>query len=348
MRNIISLLTLALALSLAVRSALAQAPPSASTPSPPVLQGVSNTGANVSPTPFGKELPQEIGEDEPLRVNTTLVSIPVSVMDGSGKYVTDLKQGDFRVYEDGVEQRIAVFSEISQPTFVVLLLDVSTSVAPRLRQIQDAAIAFTDQLQTSDYVYPVAFSGRVIPLLAQATNDRNALREAIRRTRPVNDGATSVYDAVQTVSDEILKRFHGRKALILFTDGEDVSSRAATKKGTLHDAQELDALVYTVQYPRNIYLVGPYSRTTLTVMSPGHKAYLRKLAENTGGRYFKGDKSEKIREAFTSIAEELRQQYIIGYYPDKPVQSGQSRRVRIIISRPTMRARTRKTLINIR
>jgi Ca-activated chloride channel family protein len=331
MRNLIQGLMLALMIAFAARAAHAQTPPPAPTPRAPVLQGVKRVDEKTAPARPDDKLPREVGEDEVLTVSTSLVSIPVSVVDGAGNYVTDLKQGDFRVYEDGVEQRVAVFSEISQPTFVVLLLDVSISVTPRLRQIQDAAIAFTDQLRASDYVYPVAFSGNLTPLLPQATNDRAALRDAIRRTRPADDNGTSIYDAVQSVSDEILKRFHGRKALILFTDGEDVSSRRAKKKDNLRDALELDALIYTVQY-----------------MWRGHQEYLRQLAENTGGKYFKGDKPQKLAQALTSIAEELRRQYIVGYYPSAPVQSGQSRKVKVVVNRPGMSARTRKTLIDIR
>jgi Ca-activated chloride channel family protein len=335
---------LMLALLLAASSGRAQTLPSASpTPArPPVLQGVSKADDKSLPALPDDKSPREIGEDEVLRVDTNLVSVPFSVLDASGKYVTDLKQSDVRVFENSVEQRVASFYEISQPTFVVLLLDVSTSVMRHFREIKEAAVAFTDQLRETDYVYPVAFSGKVFPLLPRATSDRAALREAIRNMRVVDDGKTSIYDAVQRVSDEILKKFRGRKALILFTDGEDVSSRRAKKNDNLRDAQELDALIYTVQYPRELPIG---NRQYLSLMTPAYKDYLRRLAENSGGRYFKGDKPEKVKAAFASIAEELRRQYVVAYYAMSPLRAGQSRRVRVTVTRSGTSARTRKNFV---
>jgi Ca-activated chloride channel family protein len=339
---------LALALPLAAVAARAQTP--TPTPAPtatrvPVLQSVTGADEKKSPPPPAEKLPREVGEDDVLSVDTTLVSIPFSVLDASGNYVTDLKQPDVRVFENNVEQRVASFSEISQPTFVVLLLDASTSVGPHFRELKEAATAFVDQLRETDYVYPVSFSGKVAPLLSEATNDRAALRDAINRMRIINDDKTSIYDAVQSVSDEILKKFRGRKALILFTDGEDVSSRRAKKNDNLRDAQELDALIYTVQFPRERPIGnGLY----FDLMSPGHKDYLRRLAENSGGRYFKGDKPEKVKSAFASIAEELRRQYVVAYYPASPLRAGESRRIKVSVTRPGASARTRKTTVTAR
>ena len=345
MSNIILRLSCALALPLAAGVTLAQTPsPSPTPPRPPVIQGATKADEKSDPARPDEKLPIEIGEEEILHVDTNLVSVPFTAIDAAGNYVTDLKQAEVRVFEDGVEQRVASFSEISQPTFVVLLLDVSTSVARHFREIKDAAIAFTDQLRPTDYVYPVAFSGKIFPLLPQATNDRAKLRQAILGMLIVDDDKTSIYDAVQSVSDEILKKFRGRQALILLTDGEDVSSRRAKKGDNLRDAQELDALIYTVQYPREIPIG---NHQYLSVMGSGYKDYLRKLAENSGGRYFKGEKPEKIKNAFAQIAEELRRQYVVAYYSTSPLRRGQSRRLKVV-TRPGTSARTRKTLLQSR
>jgi VWFA-related protein len=336
-------IALALALPFVAGNAKAQTPVPMPTPQrAPVLQGASKPDAKSPSAQPDERQPREVGEDEVLSVSTTIVSVPFSALDAAGNYVTDLKQADVKVFEEGVEQRVTSFSEISQPTFVVLLLDASTSVMEHLREIKASATAFVDQLRETDYVYPVAFSGVVAPLLPQATNDRAALRDAINRMGIIPDEKTSIYDAVQSVSDEILKKFRGRKALILFTDGEDVSSRRAKKKDNLRDALELDALIYTVQFPRHIPIGnGLY----FDLMSPGHKDYLRRLAENSGGRYFKGDKPAKIKDAFASIAEELRRQYVVAYYPATPLRPGESRKVKVSVTRPGTSARTRKTFI---
>lgn len=314
---------------------------------PPVLQGTTaEPGKAKEPSRPGASLPQEAGADETITINTTLVTVPVSVLDAAGNYVTDLGRDDFRLYEDGVEQRLAVFNQVTQPICVVLLIDASGSVRGSLPEIKAAALAFAEQLQPTDYVFPIIFSGSIIPLLPQATNDKAALRKAIQRIEVIQEDATSIYDAVQAVNEQILRRVHGRKALILFTDGEDVTSRKATLKSSLKDAQEMDALIYTVQYPR-VVRMNKEGMVTGSAMSPEHGDYLKKLAEATGGRYYKGESGKSIRQAFASIAEEMRRQYVLGYYPNAVTEKGEARRLKIAVNRQGMSARTRKSLINI-
>ena len=345
MRNILSLFLLVAITSLSASYSIAQSPgPSEQQGPPPVLKGAMKSDKTAPDTKPGTPPQQEVSEDEVVSINTTLVTIPVSVLDSDGNYVTDLEKDDFRVYEDGIEQKLAVFSQVTEPVCVVLLIDASGSVIGSLPEIKAAATAFTDQLQPTDYVYPIMFSGKVVPLLPQATNDRAALRKAISRIEPIPDNATSIYDAVQIVSDHILKRMRGRRALILFTDGEDVTSRKATEKSTLDDAQESEALIYTIQYPR-VVSMNKEGMVTVKAMSPEHGDYLKRLAEATGGRFYKGDSGKKIKQSLGSIAEELSRQYILGYYPARAVEKGQGRRLKVVVNRQNMSARTRKTLI---
>lgn len=213
---------------------------------PPVLGGatVSNEQAKARPTPE-PDGPQEVGEGEVVRVNTTLVTLPVSVMDRDGKYVPSITQDEFRIYEDGVEQKVAYFATVEKPFTVALVIDNSTSTRFKLEEIQDAAIAFVDQLRADDRVMVVAFTDKV-SVLAEPTSDRRRLRDAIRRTR--NDGNTSLYDAVDFVIHQRFNRIEGRKAIVLFTDGVDTSSRHASYESNVRDAEELDALVYPIEY----------------------------------------------------------------------------------------------------
>src|SRR5205085_8978079 len=189
--------------------------------------------------------PQEVGEDEVVRVNTTLVTIPVSVMDRDGKYVPSIAQDEFRIYEDGVEQQLAYFATVEKPFTVALVIDNSTSTKFKTAEIQDAAIAFVDQLRPDDRVMVVAFDEQV-RVLAEPTNDRRRLRDAIRHTH--NEGNTSLYDAIDFVIHQRFNRIEGRKAIVLFTDGVDTSSRRASYEQNVRDAEELDALVYPVEY----------------------------------------------------------------------------------------------------
>src|SRR5919199_2389846 len=189
--------------------------------------------------------PQEVDENEVVRVNTTLVTIPVSVMDRDGKYVPSIAQNEFRIYEDGVEQQLAYFATVEKPFTVALVLDNSTSTKFKTEEMQDAAIAFVDQLRPEDRVMVVAFDQHV-RVLAEPTNDRRRLRDAIRQTH--NEGDTSLYDAIDFVIHQRFNHIEGRKAIVLFTDGVDTSSSHASYESNVRDAEELDALVYPVEY----------------------------------------------------------------------------------------------------
>jgi Ca-activated chloride channel homolog len=305
-------------------------------PKPPTLRG---TGADpkAKPSETPKEEPREVGEDEVVKVNTSLVTIPFSVVDGAGRSVLDLKRGDVKVFEDGAEQQVAFFSETEKPTLIVFLLDVSGSVKPSLERIKTAALAFMDQLKENDYVYLVAFDDRLMPLLPKATNDRAALREAIEDFSG-GGGGTGLYGFFHLINDRVLSRVQGRRALILFTDGIDTRSRHISKGDTLSEAEELGFPVFTVKFPGS---------DSAPIFGMSYTKYMKKLAELTGGRYYEGKNTQEIRESFAAIAEELRHQYVIGYYAPTPARRGQPRRVSLKISRPGLHPQTNKTSVQI-
>src|ERR1041385_4318707 len=214
---------------------------------PPVLGG-ANYPNNRQPAPPQTQQqtgPEEVDAGDIIKVNTTLVTIPVSVMDRDGRYVPNLRKEDFRLWEDGVEQDVAFFSSVDKPFSVVLMLDTSPSTQFRLEDIQDAAISFVDQLRSDDKVMAVSFNDN-IKVLCGLTADREKIHRAIQRSR-TGDG-TRLYDAVDMVINEQLSRIQGRKAIVLFTDGVDTTSKRASYESNITDAQELDALIYPVQY----------------------------------------------------------------------------------------------------
>src|SRR5215213_3486377 len=211
----------------------------------------SSSGKTSTPSP---NEPEEVDEGDVVRVNTTLVSIPVTVMDRNGRFIPNLNQQDFRIYEDGVEQQVAYFASIEKPFTVALVIDTSASTRFRLDEIQDAAIAFVNQLRQDDRVIVVSFDEDV-RVLSQATNDRGRLRDAIRRTR--TGGGTKLYDAMDLVINRLLSREQGRKAVVLFTDGVDTTSTRANYQSNVRDAEELDALIYPVQYDTSQDVMGP-------------------------------------------------------------------------------------------
>jgi Ca-activated chloride channel family protein len=268
---------------------------------------------------------EEVGEGEVVHVTASLVSVPITVIDRQGKYVVDLQQKDFRIFENGVEQSITHFSNVDQRFSVILLMDTSGSTADFLGQMKEGAKSFVEQLRPADTVQPVYFHGEIKPLTAQSTSDTNILKAAIDQMipGPINMG-TRLYDAVDFALNA-LTPVSRRKAVILFTDGENTWGKA-TVKSTLHEAEESDIVIYTLQYG-----------------DPPAQKYLQQLAERTGGRYFMAADANTIRRSFAAVAEELRRQYVIGYHPAELAKNGRERKIRVKVNRQRVAVRARKS-----
>jgi Ca-activated chloride channel family protein len=291
---------------------------------------------------YGQEQnpPPQLAADDVVRVSTTLVTVPVSVMDRQGRFIPDLTEQQFHIYEDGIEQKIAYFDNAEKPFAVALMLDTSDSTRFKLKDIQDAALEFIDQLRPDDRVIVAAFD-KNIAVLAEATSDRRMLTSAIRRVN--TGGSTGLYNAIDVIINQRLNRIRGRKAIVLFTDGVDTASQSATYESTLRYAQELDALVYPIQYDTledlrkqatemNAQLVTAKGET-LGVAYARAERYLRQMADKTGGRFYYAGNPKTLREVFTQIAQELREQYSIGYYP-KNEGPGVERRIKVKVDVP--------------
>jgi len=353
-----------------------QTTPQTTTPAParPPVLGGANYPNNRQPEPQPQQEPtgpEEVDAGDIIRVDTTLVTIPVSVMDRDGRYVPNLQKEEFRIWEDGVEQEVAFFQSVDKPFSVVLMLDTSPSTQFRLEDIQDAAISFVSQLRSDDKVMVVSFD-EDIKILSEFTTDRSKLQRAIHRSR--TDGGTSLYDAVDMVINKQLNRVSGRKAIVLFTDGVDTTSRRADYQSNVMDAQELDALIYPVQYdtfadmnggnfpvgrPIDIWgqvlggIFGGGRRGGVrrggggTIRSEYELAnrYLLELANSSGGRQYRADSLQNMSYAFANVAEELRRQYSLGYYPKRPPQAGQRRQIKVRARQPNLAVRARDSYI---
>lgn len=288
----------------------------------------------------------ETVEGDVIRTDTALVTVPVTVMDRSGRYVPLLKRENFRILENGVEQKIAYFAATDSPFTVILLIDTSGSTHFRLDDIQDAAINFVSKLKANDSVMVMSFDDR-IDVLCKATNDRDEITRAIRRTR--TGGGTRLYDAVDDILKKQLATIRGRKAVVLFTDGVDTTSRRASSSDTIRLAEESEAPIYSVNYdtsrantvlgggggmrlPGGIIIGGGQgqggSGTTRGDARRGAD-YLRALSDKTGGRSYNGDSRFGISQAFTWIAEELGRQYSLGYYPTIAAKDGERRQIKV-------------------
>ena len=358
-------------------------PPATTAPTKAPVLGGANYPNNQKPqeqadkTPAG---PEEVDAGDVVKVNTTLVTIPVSVMDRDGRYVPNLLKDDFRIWEDGVEQDVAFFQSVDKPFSVVLMLDTSPSTQFRLEDIQDAAISFVNQLRPDDRVMVVSFNDD-IKILSEFTTDRSKLQRAIQRAH-TGDG-TRLYDAVDMVMNQQLSRIQGRKAIVLFTDGVDTTSKRADYQSNMMDAQELDALVYTVQYDTSQDMnsgnfpsgggggqVDIFGTILGGIFGGGRRGggyprggggyprggggrgssrgdyeladrYLREIADTTGGREYRADSLQNMSTAFGNVAEELRRQYSIGYYPKRAAQPGDRRQIKVRAKQPNLAVRSR-------
>jgi Ca-activated chloride channel family protein len=293
-------------------------------------------------------------DDSTLKIDTSLVVVPVSVLDRHGKYLPDLKSDNFQIYENGIEQEISDFGSTETPFHVALLLDMSGSTHFRVEEIQDAALAFVNKLQPQDRVMVVAFDNSV-RVAAEFTNDREQLMRAVLRTR--NGGSTRVYDSLDLVLTERFARISGRKAIVIFSDGVDTSSRLATKEQILEHVEESGTLVYSIRYDT----LAPIEAGRAVVNPGGQRAplpvptrnqlkieyedavkYLQDLSRHSGGRYYDVDTITDTQQAFTGIAEELRRQYWIGYYPSNQARDGSYRKIRVAVDQPEAAIRARE------
>ena len=321
-----------------------------------------------------KAKPQGFLQDDVVRVNTTLVTLPVSVKNRKGKTILNLRREDFHLYENGVEQEIAYFEppdEVNNQSqgagthytekllTVALLIDISDSTQFKVKQIQEAALAFVDQLRPQDRLLVMSFDKNA-RVLTEPTNDRNTLREAISGMR--TGGGTSLYDAVGSTLNW-LNRISGRKAIVLLTDGVDTASATATYDSTVRAAAQLDAAIYPIQYSTYGDFADNPSRQTNSVgdlavtahvtkhgelASEAYKRatlYLRLLAEKTGGGFEYMDNVKQLSKSFTHIASELRQEYALGYYPKNRTTDGRARELEVIVDVPKVVIRTRKSYI---
>lgn len=302
-------------------------------------------------------------DEEVIKVETNLVTIPVSVNDRNGFYVPDLQQRNFKIFENGVEQEIAYFGTSNQPFTVVLLIDVSPSTYYKIEEIQAAASAFVQQLNPQDQVMVIEFDSNV-HVLTEITGDRDKIYKAINRTG-FGDG-TSLYDAVDFSLRKRLDKIKGRKAIVMFTDGVDTTSGRASFESTLDDAEESEAVIFPIYYntflnnigiggggvmsaPPTLGLpggIGGRSTAGISAEYTRGRAYLTQLAATTGGKVFRADSTPGgLTKAFESIAEELSRQYSIGYYPSTSGETGERRQIRVRVDRPKLVIRARDSYI---
>ena len=270
------------------------------------------------------------------RAGVELVSLNVTATEGT-RYVTDLTQNDFSVFEDGVKQEITFFTRSNLPIALALLVDTSASMESKLQTAQEAAIGFAKKLRPQDLAEVVDFDSRVI-VLQNFTNNLPELEAAIRKTSA--GGSTSLYNAVYIAlkdlkrvvaknSDEIR-----RQAIIVLTDGEDTSSLLPFEE-VLDLAKRSETAIYSIG------LRAGEGSTTTTRGFKEAEFVLRQFSQETGGRPFFPNQLSDLNNVYGQIADELSSQYSVGYTSRNPKRDGAWRRLIVRIDRPNVIARTK-------
>ena len=270
------------------------------------------------------------------RAGVDIVSLNVTVVDGTSRYVTDLEKGDFLVFEDGVRQDVTFFNKRQQPIALSLLLDSSASMEDKLHTLQQAATSFVRTLGTDDVAQVVDFDSRV-EIRQAFTGDKAKLEEAIMYTAA--GGSTSLHNAIYISLKELAKiRAQSeddvrRRALVVFSDGEDTSSLVSFEE-VLELAKRSETAIYAIAL-----------RSPDVSQSKGFREaefVMRQLAQETGGRSFFPSRIEDLTGVYAQIADELSSQYTIGYTSKNPLRNGAWRRVIVQVSRPNATPRTKR------
>jgi len=269
-----------------------------------------------------------------IRSGIELVSLNVTVTEGT-KYVTDLDEAAFEVFEDGAKQDLSFFSRVQQPVALAVLLDTSNSMEERLPTAQEAAVGFAKRLRPVDTMEVVAFNSQV-DVVQPMTNDVASLEKAIRGTT-VN-GSTSLYNAIY-VSLKGLKRARAqsaedirRQGLVVLSDGDDTSSMMPYEE-VLDLAKRSETAIYAIGL-RQTEIGRPRFKEAEFV--------LRQLSQETGGRSFFINSVAELPKIYQQISEELASQYSLAYSSKNRVRTGAWRRIDVRIAREGLTARTRR------
>lgn len=271
-------------------------------------------------------------QDQPIfRAAIRTVPVYATVLDANGRLVPDLAQEDFSVFDNGRPAEVALFSSEPQPFTAVVMLDTSASMTANLKLLNQAAEQFLLRLLPVDRAQVGAFNDK-IQLSGEFTNDRDALIAALddlyfgNPTR-LNDAIGASLDALQGID--------GRRVILVFTDGEDTSSRL--RFGTVLDrARDEEVMVYSIG------LESEYFNGVRVVRSRPTRD-LRKISEETGGGYFELKRTDELAPTFSRVAQELRSQYLIGFTP--AALDGKVHKLEVRVGRAGMTVRARKSYL---
>ena len=282
------------------------------------------------PLPPGQASGREQGST--IKVNVSLVVLHTTVLDDRGRFVDGLKQEDFRVFENKVEQQLSVFRREDVPVTIGLVIDNSGSMRDKRPRVNEAALTFVQASNANDEHFVVNFNDDYfLDLDKDFTNSVPELKEALERID--SRGSTALYDALIGSLDHAKKGTKDKKVLLAVTDGEDNTSHNSLEK-TIREILKTDVVIYTI---------GLLSQENKRSAKNARKA-LKSIAEASGGLAFFPENVEDAHEICEQVARDIRNQYTLAYYPTNTQHDGTYRTVSVDIlakGRGKLAARTR-------
>lgn len=307
----------------------------------------TSTSPTVTPTPANND--DVVVDDEPIKIDTEVVNVLFTAQDKNRRLLTELRQSDVRLLEDGVPQEMVAFGrQVDLPLSLAILIDTSASQERTLPEEKAAAKSFVQSVvrPTKDEVAVISFTGEST-LEQGMTNNINRLQRAIDRvefvppsgyvgggvvvgTPPISgrnqalQGSTAIWDSIWVTAAEVLGPApeKTRRAIILLTDGIDTFSRKKLDDA-VQAALKSEAVIYSIGIGDNFY-------------EGVNESALRKISERTGGRAFFPQDEQELRKAFDQIQVEMRSQFLIAYEPSNQKRDGSYRKIEIQVVNPEL------------
>lgn len=298
---------------------------------------------NASKTSSPKATPTPAGDDEVVKVASTLVPIPVSVLDADGRAVTNLNLSDFELKIDGKPAELSELARSETPIRLAMLFDNSSSVLIAREFEKDAAIKFFRRVIRPEKDLAALYSVSTTVELEQSfTSDISSITRAIELFPPP-EGATALLEGI-ILASEYLREVHGRRVMIIVSDGDDTKSDASLEE-TVRALQIANCQVYVVKTTdfENFKRTGN-RRGNANIRQLAAERRMSEIAGQTGGAVYSPIDERELDEAFRQISAELSQQYILSYYPDSEAEKrGEFREIQLALkNRPNLSLRTRK------
>ena len=293
-----------------------------------------------SPTPPD----QQLEEGDTLRINTELVTLTATVTDARGRYVANLKQSDFTVYEDGVKQDLAYFNTGDRvPVSLGIIFDTSGSMIDKIEGVQDAVEHFVKSVSPGDEIFLIRFSEDA-DLVQDFTDDRRRILRAVEHLEP--QGSTALYDAVVLGLERIKQGKNRKRALLLLTDGNDTAS-GASFDSVVALARRSEVTIYALGIghgEQGSFGHDPHGSQDKDTVD---MRVLRGFAEPTGGAAYFLENAHRggrdlVDEAANEVANELKQQYTLGYRPKGGSRDSGFHQIKVETADKSLRVRTKR------